>query len=597
MARTMYSYTYFEFIREYVFLTSMKPILSLFCFLTIFSCTPEDGIDGLNGIDGIDGLDGTSIGILVEDEGNCKTISFYRDENNNSVFDNELILDRVTICNGEDGVDGQDGEDGQDGTNGLDGLSIGVLFEALDDGCKRLSFFRDENRDNLKDESETVISTLQLCDGQDGANGINGRDAISYVFLFSNASNSTCSQGGVSIDVYYDNDLNGSYSNGDTLFQTSTHCFTQSTIGSKFYLDSNGYTVKCPNATIGEKGILNGKEYIAVDSELLNTLFDGGYEASCLCTTQVIGMEGLYDSSPYSYGAVKDSDYDISNWDTSNVLSFKNFLNGGTPADFNQDISKWDVSSAYNFSNMLSSLPASFNRSISDWDVSKGKIFTGMFSYAEYFNQDISSWDVSNALDLQSMFLGATVFNQDIGSWNVSNAVNLDFMFYEAKAFNQDIGGWNTGKVNSMNSTFYNAIEFNQDIGNWDVSNVKSMVNTFGNAKKFNQNIGNWNTSKVTNMQNMFNQATEFNQDIGNWDVSNVEYMTVMFIGATSFNQDISRWNTNKVQDMFQMFGQASSFNQDLSGWSVGNVSQCSGFSALATSWTLPKPNFTNCSP
>ena len=67
-------------------------------------------------------------------------------------------------------------------------------------------------------------------------------------------------------------------------------------------------------------------------------------------------------------------------------------------------------------------------------------------------------------------------------------------------------------------------------------------------------------------------QSSIFNQDISNWDVSNVDYMAVMF-------QD------NKV------------FNQDLSNWNVDNVIDCIVFSKNTISWSLPKPNFTNCNP
>jgi len=54
------------------------------------------------------------------------------------------------------------------------------------------------------------------------------------------------------------------------------------------------------------------------------------------------------------------------------------------------------------------------------------------------------------------------------------------------------------------------------------------------------------------------------------------------------------------------MFYKSESINQDLSTWSVSNVSgtlppvnasACNDFSTGTTSWTLPKPNFTNCDP
>ena len=70
-----------------------------------------------------------------------------------------------------------------------------------------------------------------------------------------------------------------------------------------------------------------------------------------------------------------------------------------------------------------------------------------------------------------------------------------------------------------------------------------------------------------------------------------------MFQNARAFNQDISNWNTSNVTDMEMMFRGSSAFNQTLTNWNVNNVTNCFDFSQGATDWTLPKPNFTNCTP
>ena len=185
---------------------------------------------------------------------------------------------------------------------------------------------------------------------------------------------------------------------------------------------------------------------------------------------------------------------------------------------------------------------------------------------------DVTKVVTTKVINMAGMFTDAEFFNQPIGNWDVSNVTTMRYMFFQATSFNQPIGDWDVSNVTTMYGMFYNADAFNQDIGNWDVSNVTTMRFMFFLAISFNQPIGDWDVSNVTTMFGMFYSADAFNQDIGNWDVSNVTNMTWMFLDATSFNQD-------------------------LSSWSVDNVTVCTTFSIGATSWTLPQPNFTNCTP
>ena len=96
-------------------------------------------------------------------------------------------------------------------------------------------------------------------------------------------------------------------------------------------------------------------------------------------------------------------------------------------------------------------------------------------------------------------------------------------------------------------------------------------------------------------MSAMFKNASTFDQDLSSWNVSKVIDMIGMFNGTEAFNQDIGTWDVSNVTNMFGMFYLASAFNQDLSSWNVSNVTECEEFSLDATAWTLPKPNFTNC--
>ena len=163
---------------------------------------------------------------------------------------------------------------------------------------------------------------------------------------------------------------------------------------------------------------------------------------------------------------------------------------------------------------------------------------------------------------------------------------------YTNPDFNQDISSWDVSNVTTMKRLF-RGTQFNQDISAWDVSNVVDMSYMFDNSR-FNQDISAWDVSNVVNMEWMFANAHDFNQDISSWDVSNVVDMWGVFLNS-SFNQDISSWDVESVTNMQAMFGQAYNFNQDLSVWQVNNVTNCNYFSCETPSWSLPKPEFSNC--
>jgi len=199
----------------------------------------------------------------------------------------------------------------------------------------------------------------------------------------------------------------------------------------------------------------------------------------------------------------------------------------------------------------------------------------------------------------ETMLRQMIVNNEDVTMLATTKVTNMSSLFNpnNTSSFNQPIGNWDVSNVTDMEGMFRYANAFNQDLSNWDVSNVIDMNGMFYEAYAFNQPIGNWNMSNVRNTYAMFGYAEQFNQDIGDWDVSSVLDMFGMFFGASSFNKDISNWNVNAVNDMEVMFKDAEVFNQDLSSWNVEGVSICFNFSTGATAWTLPKPNFTNCSP
>ena len=161
---------------------------------------------------------------------------------------------------------------------------------------------------------------------------------------------------------------------------------------------------------------------------------------------------------------------------------------------------------------------------------------------------------------------------------------------------NADISSVCTSRVTSMEELFYQNSLFSQDISTWDVSNVTNMSKMFEEST-FNQDISNWDVRNLTNAYAMFKDNSVFNQPLENWNVGNVSKMGRMFEGNSAFNQPINNWNVSNVTEMWYMFLNASNFNQNTEDWDVSNVLECNSFSSNTPQWTLPQPNFTNCTP
>jgi len=282
----------------------------------------------------------------------------------------------------------------------------------------------------------------------------------------------------------------------------------------KIFLAANGVTIKCPDANVGDKGIINGKEYTVVDEVKLRDMVLKDEDVTCVCTSKVTNMKGVFlDNTSFNQN--------IKNWDTSNVTNM-----------------------GWMFSNALS-----FNQNIGNWNTAAVTNMSWMFSNALSFNQNIGDWDTAAVTNMKGVFLDNTSFNQNIGNWNTAAVTNMSGMFSNALSFNQNIGDWDTAAVTNMWGMFY-ASAFNQDIGSWNTSIVTNMGHMFSRAIAFNQNIGSWDTSSVTDMGYMFYVAGDFNQDLSGWCVTNITSEPIPFSDYSQLIQvNKPLWGTCPAKD------------------------------------------------
>jgi surface protein len=259
-------------------------------------------------------------------------------------------------------------------------------------------------------------------------------------------------------------------------------------VSGKFY-DANG-TIKCQDAEPGDKGMVNGKLYEAVDRALLIQRRDEGADLTCVCTSLVRDMSNIFHSSEYNLA--REFNQDISAWDVSNVTSMAQMFHGVTIL-FNQPIGNWDVSNVTDMRIMFST--TAFNQPIGNWDLKNVTNMRAMFADAQSFNQPIGNWDVSNVTDMSLMFWFAKSFNQPIENWNVSKVESMWGLFYTAESFNQPLSNWNVFSVKDMGWMFLTALNFNQDISKWCVSNILTEPDSFSvNSPLLPENKPDWGT-------------------------------------------------------------------------------------------------------
>lgn len=102
-----------------------------------------------------------------------------------------------------------------------------------------------------------------------------------------------------------------------------------------FNLESNGVTVTCPNANVGDTGVINGVSYTKQDRTGIESLLQSNPSLlETTCTSGITDMSSLLSNKT-------NFNTDISSWDTSNVTNMDEMFHNAST--FNQDLSSWCV--------------------------------------------------------------------------------------------------------------------------------------------------------------------------------------------------------------------------------------------------------------
>ena len=153
----------------------------------------------------------------------------------------------------------------------------------------------------------------------------------------------------------------------------------------RFYLDTNGVTVLCPDARVGDVGVVNGVTYTKRDRAGLLELVGTSEEADLAmsCTSSVTDMSLMFVNA-------NAFNVNIGSWDTSKVTTmFEMFMGANS---FDQDISKWNAAAV---TSIRICRPGMWLTSLE---------MDHMFNRASTFNQDISKWNTAQAASTREIF-------------------------------------------------------------------------------------------------------------------------------------------------------------------------------------------------
>ena len=294
-----------------------------------------------------------------------------------------------------------------------------------------------------------------------------------------------------------------------------------------------------------------------------------------------------YMSSMFAYDRSL-TELDLSNFDTSNVTTFKEMFDSCDKLNSITGLSQWNTEDATDMSSMFA---YDFSLKELDFSSSNQKLKPSRFN--------ISPSKVTN---FSSMFAGCKVLKSITGlnNWDTASAQYMSSMFaYDDNLNTLDLSNFDTSNVTTFKEMFTSDIGLKSlNVSNFKTDKVENFSNMFSGCKALTSITGleTWKTTsasldKSVNMSYMFAYDDNLNTlDLSKFYTSKVDNFSCMFFGCPKLTSiaGLNNWDTTAATNMSSMFAYDSSLQKlDLSSFDTRNATQDNFFSRDANLWYL----------
>ena len=248
--------------------------------------------------------------------------------------------------------------------------------------------------------------------------------------------------------------------------------------------------------------------------------------------------------------------YSVANTIYMNQDASSMFLN--MPALTNIDFATIDTSKTVSMGNMFRGDRGLGTLDLSTFNTSNVIDFRDFINDSNIYSINVSSFDTSKVIYFQGMFNSYKGETINLDNFVTTSARYLNHMFaYNTYLKTVDLTRFDTSNVQSMAAMFMYADNLESiDLTRFNTSNVTDMSNMFRGCQKLTTlDLSSFNTRNVTTMGDMLSVTYSLNSvDLSSFDTSNVTDIHGMFAGSGLPSVDVTNFNTAKVEDFSYMF-------------------------------------------